>query len=60
VALGQIRKWQSAKSKVAISRNQRWQSAELNGGNQPNQNCDKNSIVAVTPEMNTNSWQILP
>jgi hypothetical protein len=49
VALGRIRKWQSAEPKVAISRNQRWQSAESNGGNQPNQNYDENSIVAVTP-----------
>jgi hypothetical protein len=40
------------------------------GGNQPNQNCNKNSIVAVTPEINTNFgascrrqnkfWRILP
>jgi hypothetical protein len=28
----------------------KWQSAEFKGGNQPNQNCNKNSIVAVTPD----------
>jgi hypothetical protein len=48
----------------------KWQSAEFKGGNQPNQNCNKNSIVAVTPEINTNFgtschkqtkfWRILP
>jgi hypothetical protein len=60
MAISKIKGGNQPKSKVAISRIEWWQSAELNGGNQPNQNCDKNSIVAVTPEMNTNSWRILP
>jgi hypothetical protein len=38
---------------VAISRIERWQSAEFKGGYQPNSKYNKNSIVAVTPEKNT-------
>jgi hypothetical protein len=45
-----------------------WQSAKLKVGNQPDsklaisriKTCDKNSIVAVKPELNKNFWRLSP